>query len=139
MELFVFIRMGGARERILVVEISSEAGAALAKFDAARARCFLQKDRQHLLAVMEAGFGDLRPFNKVVRTILNERKTVLPASNSFRSMFLSKGLSGSLKNVFLSSMGTQKALFLRSNSRGSSVPTVPTTLQPPATGVAQVL
>ena len=36
---------------------------ALSRFDAFKARCFLSKDRHHLLAVMEAGFGDLQPFN----------------------------------------------------------------------------
>ena len=29
-----------------------------ATFDAAKAQCFLARDREHLLAVIEAGFGD---------------------------------------------------------------------------------
>ena len=29
--------------------------------------------RQHLLAVTEAGFGDLQPFNRVIRKLLKER------------------------------------------------------------------
>ena len=48
MELFTFVQMGGARERVTVVELDANAHAALAKFDAAKARCFLPKDRQHL-------------------------------------------------------------------------------------------
>ena len=73
MELFTFIQMGGARERITVVELGDGARAALAKFDARKAQCFLPRDRHKLCAVVEAGFGDMRPFNRVVRTILRER------------------------------------------------------------------
>ena len=76
MELFTFVQMGGAHERIKVVELHDDVQVALARFDAAKARCFLPKDRQHLLAVMEAGFGDLQPFNRVVRKLLKERTVV---------------------------------------------------------------
>ena len=41
-----------------------------ATFDAAKAQCFLAKDREHLLAVIEASFGD---FNRVARNILASR------------------------------------------------------------------
>ena len=73
MELFTFIQMGGERERITVRELVVGARSALASFDAAKANCFLPKDKHKLLSVIEAGFGDLRPFNRVVRAILKER------------------------------------------------------------------
>ncbi len=79
MELFTFIETGGARERISVVELEEGVSAALAKFDGAKANCFLPKDKQKLLAVIEAGFGDMAPFNKVVRKILKERIDGSPA------------------------------------------------------------
>ena len=41
-----------------------------AQFDASRAKCFKPKDRQHLLAVIESGFGDLLPFNKCIRALM---------------------------------------------------------------------
>ena len=41
-----------------------------------QAKCFLAKDRQRLLAVIEAGFGDFREFNKIVRNIFASRTTV---------------------------------------------------------------
>ena len=72
MELFTFIQMGGARERITVRELCEGARAGLAAFDAAKARCFLPKDKHKLLAVVEASFGDLRPFNRVVSALLQE-------------------------------------------------------------------
>ena len=40
------------------------------KFDAARANCFLSKDRHHLLAVIEAGFGDINAFNYRVQAVV---------------------------------------------------------------------
>ena len=40
-----------------------------ASFDAGKARCFLASDREHLLAVIEAGFGDFHDFNRVARSL----------------------------------------------------------------------
>ena len=77
MELFTFLETGGSSERITVVELEKGVRAALAKFNAAGAKCFLRKDKQKLVSVIEAGFGDLAPFNRVVRTILKERMTVM--------------------------------------------------------------
>lgn len=48
---------------------------ALSRFDAAKAQCFLPKDRHKLLGVIETAFGDLRPFNKLCRSILKEGVT----------------------------------------------------------------
>ena len=44
-----------------------------ATFDACKARCFLASDREHLLAVIEAGFGDFHDFNRVARNLLASR------------------------------------------------------------------
>ena len=64
-ECFTFLRMGGSHDRIeidLITDADNDSGAArqelktkLASFDAAKAKCFLEKDRQRLLAVVEAG------------------------------------------------------------------------------------
>jgi hypothetical protein len=67
MELFTFIRVGGTRDRIFLAELSTDVGAALARISATKAACTVAGDRQRLLAVIETGFGDLRPFNRVVR------------------------------------------------------------------------
>ena len=45
----------------------------LARFDAGKARCYLDKDREKLLAVIEAGFGTFAPFNRIVRGIFAEK------------------------------------------------------------------
>lgn len=71
MELFTFVRMGGTRERIEQRRIDGAAGT-FESFDANRAQCFLHRDREKLLAVIESTFGDLHPFNQVVRGLLVE-------------------------------------------------------------------
>ena len=74
MELFVFVRMGGTKEDIVVKLLDPHADRAklAAAFDAGRSRCFLDRDRQRLLAVIEASFGTFQPFNVIVRKIFEE-------------------------------------------------------------------
>ena len=66
MELFTFVQTGGERATILCVGGVTAAGL-LSTFDARRAKCSVQADRDTLLAIIEASFGDLRAFNRVVR------------------------------------------------------------------------
>jgi len=40
------------------------------KFDAAKAACFVEEDRHHLLAVIESGYGSLNSFNHKLRGIV---------------------------------------------------------------------
>ena len=44
-----------------------------ATFNAGKAQCFLASDREHLLAVIEAGFGDFDDFNRVARNLFARR------------------------------------------------------------------
>ena len=75
MEWFVFIQMGGQREAITVrlLDTSTDLLNSLRRFDAAKAKCYLDRDRQRLLGVIEAHFGTCAPFNAVVRRIIAER------------------------------------------------------------------
>ena len=83
MELFTFARMGGNQERVEIHlnahpdEDQTEARRLLteqfATFDAGNAQCFLASDREHLLAVIEAGFGDFYDFNRVARNLFAKR------------------------------------------------------------------
>ena len=45
----------------------------LTRFDAGKAHCFLDDDRQRLWAVIEASFGTFEPFNKIVRGVFVEQ------------------------------------------------------------------
>ena len=40
-----------------------------------KAQCFLKRDREKLLAVIEAGFGDLYAFNSMVHGLFPEGKS----------------------------------------------------------------
>ena len=75
MELFVFMRMGGKREDIDVrlLEETTNLAVRLTSFDASAAKCFLDRDRQKLLAVIEATFGTFSPFNKLVRELFKKQ------------------------------------------------------------------
>lgn len=70
---FVFKRMDGKLEDILVRLLEKDAAhalkARLAAFDASQARCFLDQDRQKMLAVIEATFGTMEPFNQYCRNM----------------------------------------------------------------------
>eukprot|EP00746_Dinoflagellata_sp_MGD_P147978 gnl/MRDRNA2_/MRDRNA2_80263_c1_seq1.p1 gnl/MRDRNA2_/MRDRNA2_80263_c1~~gnl/MRDRNA2_/MRDRNA2_80263_c1_seq1.p1 ORF type:complete len:270 (-),score=38.57 gnl/MRDRNA2_/MRDRNA2_80263_c1_seq1:451-1185(-) len=75
MELFIFLRMGGSIDRITLIGIgdTSQNGRNLfKKFDAQQAQCFLAEDRDHLLAIIESGFGSLSLFSDLVRHIFSD-------------------------------------------------------------------
>ena len=54
----------------------SSASAVCSHAERCRYAVAAQEDKHKLLAVIETGFGDLRPFNRVVRAILKERVDV---------------------------------------------------------------
>lgn len=73
MELYVFVRMKGGTDRMVVMLLSDDDEhlmEQLQRFDAGQAQCFLKQDRERLLAVIEASFGTVRPFNKQMRHLL---------------------------------------------------------------------
>ena len=85
MEIFVFIRTGGKRISVKLLDESDSALAArLVHFDAAKAECFLDRDKQRLWAVIEAAFGNFAPFNKIVRGLVAEKldKAVLARASA---------------------------------------------------------
>ena len=75
--------VGGAKERVEIHLIAhpdddqTEARRLLteqfATFDAGKAQCFLARDREHLLAVIEASFGDFYDFNRIARSLFASR------------------------------------------------------------------
>ena len=75
MELFVYMRMGGQRESIIIklLDDGDDLPRKLARFDTGKAKCFLDNDRQKLLAVIEASFGTFHPFNSLVRGIFSQK------------------------------------------------------------------
>ena len=71
MEIFIFVRMGGKHEDMVVKLLDGDSNLinTLQKFDARKAKCWHAMDQHTLWAVIESAFGDLLPFNKVVRDI----------------------------------------------------------------------
>ena len=68
MELFTFLQMGGALERIDVRRLGDDQNVLrqLARFDASVAQCFKNEDRQRLLGIIESAFGSFVDFNASV-------------------------------------------------------------------------
>ena len=80
--------MGGTEERVEIHLISnSDTDQAdywltrrvlrqqFASFDAAKAQCFKQDDRQRLLGIIESAFGDFNSFNAKVHSMFAKRST----------------------------------------------------------------
>ena len=125
MELYVFVRMGGQRADI-VVELLGDATAdlttSLAQFDAGKARCYLDRDRQGLLAVIESSFGTFAPFNKLVRGIFSKElnplnmlvkqatRAVLSATDHDVSAQNAEGKSSTRQQVVESNSSFKKAM-----------------------------
>ena len=56
----------------------------LSRFDAAKAQCRYDRDRQKLLGVIEASFGTVAPFNQLVLEVLNARVLGLKEASRLR-------------------------------------------------------
>ena len=69
-QVFTFMHMGGAQEKLELKMIGHIDDRAFTTFDADKAKCYDPGDRQKLLAVIEAAFGDIERFNQAVRKLL---------------------------------------------------------------------
>ena len=80
MELFVYLRMGGRTQDVAIRFLGdgTDMPLLLSQFDAGKARCYHDRDRQRLLAVIEAGFGTFDPFNKIVRDMFKSTDVAKP-------------------------------------------------------------
>ena len=80
-ELYTFLKMGVSADRVCVLPLASMTSErmreSIDQFDVHMARCFLENDRQHILSIIEAGFGGSHRFNERLRLMLNE--TLAPA------------------------------------------------------------
>ena len=85
MEVFIFMRIknvGSTAESaklaselmtVKLLENNADLARSLSRFDAAKAQCRYDRDRQKLLGVIEASFGTVAPFNQLVLEVLNAR------------------------------------------------------------------
>ena len=71
LELFTFVRSGGAIDRIVLKPLSVEGSDVfISKLDVRLAGCFLRQDKQRILAIVESSYGSSSEFNAACRQIL---------------------------------------------------------------------
>lgn len=108
MEVFIFLRIRGDHDgttQQLVIKMLNEDAhltQSLARFDAAKAQCYLDRDKQKLLAVIEASFGTTVQFDDIVHELLDEH--VLGTKTRRRSVAKSISSLGSRKPANVSAL-----------------------------------
>ena len=82
MEVFIYMRIKGATSigelsSQLTIKLLGEDATSISeriiRFEAAKAQCRHDRDRQKLLAVIEASFGTTAPFDELVVKVFNEQ------------------------------------------------------------------
>merc|ERR1719253_350626 len=94
MEIYTFLKMGGSVDRINIFTLDGSVTlkGLFAGFDVRDADCFKAEDKDSMLAIIEAGFGDFDSFNKSVQTIFGGRPTLRRRSSWISTdVFLSGG------------------------------------------------
>ena len=96
MEVFIFMRIknvGSTAEsaklasqliKIKLLDSNADLTRSLSRFDAARAECRYDRDRQKRRAVIEASSGTVAPFNQLVVSVLNARVLGLKEASRLR-------------------------------------------------------
>ena len=88
MEIFVFLHLSKSFEALVVYPLDDDVNhlrLTFQAFAAARAECFLDSDREHLLAVVEASFGELEHFDRLMRGIFRKKLLSLRATGNVSS------------------------------------------------------
>ena len=109
MEVFIFIRIKNVgstadsaklASELLTIKLldkSADLTRSLSRFDAAKAQCRYDRDRQKLLGVIESSFGTVAPFNQLVLEVLNAR--VLGLKEASRHPPASRRISGQAASI----------------------------------------
>jgi len=87
MELFTFVHMGGSSENVDVLEAHAPGGQqavldSFLNFDVEKADCLDADDKERMLEVIEAAFGDLHSFNELIRPFMLRFNGMLDVSQS---------------------------------------------------------
>eukprot|EP00930_Biecheleria_cincta_P028430 TRINITY_DN19844_c0_g1_i2.p1 TRINITY_DN19844_c0_g1~~TRINITY_DN19844_c0_g1_i2.p1 ORF type:complete len:551 (-),score=78.50 TRINITY_DN19844_c0_g1_i2:270-1922(-) len=84
MEIFTFLQMGGDWRNIEIYPLGADEHCSgeeakldflrqFAEFDALKAQCFKDSDREHFLGIIEGAFGSTASFNLQVQTLFQKR------------------------------------------------------------------
>lgn len=80
MEIFCFFTMGGKADDIVVLDIHKEPmitakdHPSFGTFDVTQAQCFCSVDHDRFISIIEASYGDVLPFNEIVRDLLTKTR-----------------------------------------------------------------
>ena len=81
LEMFTFLRSGGTIDRIVLKPLDIDASSVLASFDIRKSDCFMQSDKQRLLAIVESSYFSTGAFNAACRKILLAKLGHQPPQN----------------------------------------------------------
>ena len=79
-QVFTFLTMDSPVENIAVKPIGDVAKVenSLTSFRGEKAQCFKKEDREQMLAIIEAAFGDFATFNKLVCSVFVQGRSAAP-------------------------------------------------------------
>lgn len=98
-EVYTFVKMGGTRQRIVVQRLSPTVDGTRAKrFHAGHADCFKREDKERLLGIVEAGFGTLAPFNRIMSSVLGAVSSTDEAAGKWKKLAVSALASGARRS-----------------------------------------
>ena len=113
MECYVFLSMGCELERALVIPLtrssqSSSLSELFENVNVSECRCYLESDRQRMLAIVEAGYGDLPSFNDALCDLLLHRSKLMSLrGESGRDVTSSR--AGAFANAFANAFSSARA------------------------------
>ena len=126
MEVFVYLQMGKSIRDVEVHSIGSSASsvaqvaASFRSFKGENAHCFKEEDRQVLLAVIEASFGNFAVFNKVVRSVT--------VTNAGQGLLKLRGSLSRQHDLTLAEASGEPASMQSPHVPGSTWPLAPSTV-----------
>ena len=91
LEMFTFLRSGGTIDRIVLKPLDIDASSVLASFDIRKSDCFMQSDKQRLLAIVESSYFSSHAFNSACRKILLAKLGHQPPQNPMAGAMGSSG------------------------------------------------
>ena len=92
-EVFTFVRMGGALERVEITPLATADDLSFETFAVENTKCFDDQDKAKLLTAIEAAFGAYAPFNSLVRGLLVGASGGVPQPTRTRRRSLTRQLT----------------------------------------------
>eukprot|EP00929_Paragymnodinium_shiwhaense_P049704 TRINITY_DN2504_c0_g1_i5.p1 TRINITY_DN2504_c0_g1~~TRINITY_DN2504_c0_g1_i5.p1 ORF type:complete len:525 (+),score=99.37 TRINITY_DN2504_c0_g1_i5:178-1752(+) len=140
MELFTFFHMGGKMEQLQFIPLqrfgyeADDQEAIMStfdKFDVRSCECAFADDKQNILAIIDAAFGDMQDFNKAVRTIVDNS-----AFKTYADWVRSANLGGYCESEDCTSIFSDSDLHCGDTTHRTTPPRTPTVWASPSSYAA---